>query len=173
MKVGSFGSTHGIKGNIKIHTTGDALASVSLPLTCEIKLQDGSLKTISIQSITPNGNTLLAKIAGFDTPESLAPLRNAVILLPKDLLPEIPEDEVYVIDLIGLYAVTKLGGESLGYQIAQVMDNPAHPILCFHPIEENREPKEILVPFLHLYVGDWDKGKKQIEVRSWELWFEV
>lgn len=171
--MGSFGSTHGIKGNIKIHTTGDALASVSLPLSCEIKLPDGTFKTISIESISPNGNTLLAKIKGYETPESAAVLRNAAILLPKERLPEIPADEVYVIDLIGLTAVTNLGGESLGYQIAEVIDNPAHPILCFHPMDENAEPKEILVPFLHLYVGDWDLKQKQIEVRSWELWFEI
>jgi 16S rRNA processing protein RimM len=171
--VGTFGATHGIKGNIKIHTSGDALASVPLPLKCDVRLTGGETKSISIQSISPNGNSLLAKIDGYETPEAVGIFRNAVIFLPKAVLPEIPEDEIYVIDLIGLAAVSKLGGESLGYKIVEVVDNPAHPILRFNALDEAKEPKEILVPFLNLYVGDWDKKLKQIEVRSWELWFEV
>ncbi len=171
--MGSFGATHGIKGSIKIHTSGDALASVSLPLHCDVKLSDGSTRNICILSITPNGSSLLAQIKGFDTPEAVAIFRTAVIFLPKNILPEIDGEEIYVIDLIGLTAVTVLGGESLGYKIAEVIDNPAHPILRFLAEEEGRTPKEILVPFLNLYVGDWDLKAKSIEVRSWEFWFEV
>jgi len=171
--VGTFGSTHGIKGNIKIHTSGDALSSVPLPLVCEVKLADGKLQKVTIHSIVSNGSFLLAKVAGYETPEAVSLLRNATIYLPKDVLPEIASDEIYVIDLIGLEAVTILGGESLGYTIVEVIDNPAHAILRFLANDNSKEPLEILVPFLHLYVGDWDKSKKQIEVKSWELWFEV
>lgn len=173
IKVGTFGTTHGIKGNIKIHTSGDALTSISLPLHCEVRLSDGKMKKISILSITPTGTTLVAKIEGFDSPETVAILRNSSIYLPKDALPPISGTEVYVIDLIGLLAVEALGGTSLGYKIVEVIDNPAHPILRFNAIDETTIPKEILVPFLHLYVGDWDLNKKQIEVKSWGLWLEI
>ncbi len=173
IQVGTFGATHGIKGSIKINTSGDALSQLKLPLTIDVPLQSGASKKVKIISLSKNGNHLLAKVEGYDTPEAVVLLRNAPILIPKDLLPEANSSEIYVVDLIGLVAVTKLGGENLGYSISEVVDNPAHPILRFAANSNDAEPKEILVPFLNLYVGDWDLSKKQIEVISWELWFEV
>lgn len=173
IQVGTFGATHGIKGSIKINTSGDALSQLKLPLMIDVPLQSGANKKVKILSLSKNGNHLLAKVEGYDTPEAVVLLRNAPILIPKDLLPKATASEIYVVDLIGLSAVKKLNGEDLGYFIAEVIDNPAHPILRFVTKNNDMEPKEILVPFLNLYVGDWDLSLKQIEVISWELWFEV
>ncbi len=171
--MGTFGATHGIKGNIKIHTSGDALASHAFPIPCDTILTDGTAKKVEILSLTPSGSFFIAKVKGFDTPEAVVLLRNAVIFLPRESLPEIDSEEIYVMDLIGLAATIKLGESPLNYTITEVIDNPAHPILRFSSNDDISEPKEILVPFLHLYIGDWDLNLKQIEVRSWELWFEV
>ncbi len=173
IQVGTFGGTFGIKGFIKVHTTGDSLLNIKLPALFEVRLSAGETKKLNIQTITQNGNTLIAKLEGYDTPEAVAIYRNASILLPKNQLPKIDPSEIYVIDLVGLQAVKELGGEPYNYTIVEVLDNPAHPILRLVPKNDGLLPAEILVPFLELYVGKWDISKKEIEMRSWELWFEV
>ncbi|TGN18808.1 16S rRNA processing protein RimM [Leptospira idonii] len=173
MQVGTLGATHGIKGFIKVHTGGDSLVSAKLPLVCQVRPLGGGTKEIKITSLKPNGNHLLCKIEGYDSPESVVIFRNASLWLSRSLLPKVDDGEVYVTDLVGLSAVLSLGGEKLDYTVESVIDNPAHPILRFVSNSPKEDFSEILVPFLNLYVGDWNLETGEIEVKSWEDWFAV
>ncbi|TGN08260.1 ribosome maturation factor RimM [Leptospira ilyithenensis] len=172
IKVGDFGATHGIKGLIRIHTEGETLATLKTPIICLVELVGGEKKQVKILEIKKHSSFYLAKLEGYETPEGVVIFRQAGIFLKKFELPKPAPGEVYVLDLIGLEATYRLGEKGLGYFVKEVIDNAAHPILRFVAREEI-EPKEVLVPFLNKYVGDWDLQKKQIEVVSWEDWFAV
>lgn len=129
MKVGVIGSSHGIKGFIKVFTEGDTLSSAKPPLTCTVEDPRGNQSTIQIDEIRPNGNHFLLKLKGFETPETVIKYRGFSLLWKRDELPKPNSDEIYTEDLVGLLAISKETNTSLEYVITQVIDNPAHPIL--------------------------------------------
>ncbi|WP_244242791.1 ribosome maturation factor RimM [Leptospira bouyouniensis] len=171
VKVGVFGSSHGIKGFIKVFTEGETLNSLKAPTTCTVSDLLGKTSTIEIEAIRPSGNHFLVKIKGFDTPETVVKYRGFSLLWKKQDLPKPNDGEIYTEDLIGLVIISKETKSSLGYQVAQVIDNPAHPILECKPIQGDGET--VLIPFLNQFVGDWDLENQTIECIEWEQWFAL
>ena len=53
--------------------------------------------------------------------------RGATLAVPRDALPELPEDEYYAFQLVGL-VVEEEGGRTLGH-VQQVLDYPANDVL--------------------------------------------
>lgn len=171
MKVGVFGSSHGIKGFIKVFTEGETLSSLKSPTTCTVQDPLGNTTTIAIESIKSNGNHFLVKIKGYDTPETVVKYRGFSILWKKEELPKPKDGEVYTEDLIGLTIISKETKTSLGYKVTDVIDNPAHPILECKPT--SGEGETILVPFLNRFVGDWNLETKTLEMIEWEQWIAL
>lgn len=171
MKVGVFGSSHGIKGFIKVFTDGETLSSLKAPTTCTVQDPLGNITTIAIESIKSNGNHFLVKIKGYDTPETVVKYRGFSILWKKEELPKPQDGEVYTEDLIGLTIISKETKTPLGYKVTDVIDNPAHPILECKPT--SGEGETILVPFLNRFVGDWNLETKTLEMIEWEKWIAL
>ncbi|TGL55250.1 16S rRNA processing protein RimM [Leptospira kemamanensis] len=171
MKVGVFGSSHGIKGFIKVFTDGETLSSLKAPTTCTVRDPLGNTTTIAIESIKSNGNHFLVKIKGYDTPETVVKYRGFSILWKKEELPKPQDGEVYTEDLIGLRIISKETKTPLGYKVTDVIDNPAHPILECKPT--SGEGETILVPFLNRFVGDWNLETKTLEMIEWEQWIAL
>ncbi len=173
MKVGGFGTSHGIKGLIKVYSDGETLASLQTPFECLVQKisETNSYQKVKVESFKRNGNHYLAKIEGFETPEAVIAFRNKSIYLKEEELPPPDEDEVYTKDLIGLLAISYESKEKIGYKISDILDNPAHPILVLEPLEEGQP--NLLIPFINQFLGDWDLQAKTIEIKDWEQWFEV
>lgn len=171
MKVGVIGSSHGIKGFIKVFTEGDTLISAKPPLNCTVEDPRGNQSTIQVEEIKQNGNHFLLKLKGYDTPETVIKYRGFSLLWKREDLPKPTEGEIYTEDLVGLIAISKESKTSLEYIVTQVIDNPAHPILELKP--KASEGETVLIPFLHQFVGDWNLESKTLEIIGWEQWFEV
>ena len=102
----------------------------------------------------------LAKIAGTDDRESAAKLRGFFVAVARGDLPEIPPDEFYWRDLVGMSVVGR-GGAELGTVVGLIRTG-AHDILRVRPesatgdVSENESGKEsggkgvgeILIPFV-------------------------
>ncbi|TGL21650.1 16S rRNA processing protein RimM [Leptospira bourretii] len=171
VKVGVIGSSHGIKGFIKVFTEGDTLLSAKPPFTCTVEDPRGNQTTIQIDEIKPNGNHFLVKLKGFETPETVIKYRGFSLLWKREDLPKPTEGEIYTEDLVGLVAISKETSQSLHYVVTQVIDNPAHPILELKP--KSGEGETVLIPFLNRFVGDWNLESKTLEIIHWEQWIEV
>ncbi|TGL90552.1 16S rRNA processing protein RimM [Leptospira congkakensis] len=171
VKVGVIGSSHGIKGFIKLFTEGDTLNSVKPPIICTVEDPRGNQSTIQIDEIKLNGNHYLLKLKGFETPETVIKYRGFSLLWKRDELPKPTDGEIYTEDLVGLLAISKETNLSLDYVVTQVIDNPAHPILELKP--KNGEGETVLIPFLNRFVGDWNLETKTLEIIGWEQWIEV
>ncbi|EOQ96449.1 16S rRNA processing protein RimM [Leptospira wolbachii serovar Codice str. CDC] len=171
MKVGVIGSSHGIKGFIKLFTEGDTLQYVKPPLSCTVEDPRGNQTIIHIEEIKQNGNHFLLKLKGYDTPETVVKYRGFSLLWKREDLPKPEEGEIYTEDLVGLLAISKESKTPLEYIVTQVIDNPAHPILELKP--KSGEGETVLIPFLNRFVGDWNLESKTLEIIEWEQWFEV
>lgn len=135
--LGRITGPQGIKGEVKLQSfTANPLDIASYgPLDASNGLR------LTIKSVKPYKNTLLARIDGVDDRNGAEALRGVELMIDRDRLPEAGEDEIYHADLIGLSAHDTTGN-LLGTVVA-VLDFGAGELLELKPAEG----KTVLVPF--------------------------
>jgi len=117
-------------------------------------------KAMTLQEAAVNGEVVVAKLEGIDTPEAAAKWRHWDVAVTRSELPKQEAGEYYWVDLIGL-EVTNLQGESLG-RVDHLMDNGAQSVLVVSG------EKERLIPFVDQYVHEVDIVGGRIRV-DWGL----
>ena len=108
--VGEIGAAQGLKGEVRLRSFTQDPADIAAygPLRHEV-----GIKTIEIERVRATPKALIARIKGVGTREAAEALNRTKLYVARNALPEAPEDEWYVADLIGLSAVSP-GGEVLG-----------------------------------------------------------
>jgi 16S rRNA processing protein RimM len=96
---------------------------------------------LTIRSIKPHKNMLLARIEGVEDRNAAEALRGVELMIDRDRLPAADEDEIYHADLIGLSA-HDTGGNLVG-TVVDVLDFGAGELLELKPAQG----KTFLVPF--------------------------
>jgi 16S rRNA processing protein RimM len=108
--VGVIGGAFGVRGEVRLKSfcaQPEAVAAYA-PLWTE----DGSRSfTVRITRTIPNG--FAARLSGIGTKEEADALRGVELFADRSLLPNLPDDEFYHADLIGL-EVFDTGGAKLG-----------------------------------------------------------
>lgn len=135
--LGRITGAQGIKGEVKLQSfTADPLDIASYgPL-------DGSNgQQLTIRTVKPYKNMLVARIEGVDDRNAAEALKGVELSVPRERLPEPAEDEIYHADLIGL-AAHDTGGRLVG-EVVAVLDFGAGELLELKPADG----KTILVPF--------------------------
>lgn len=137
--VGAIAGAYGVHGEVRLKSfTAEAeVIADYAPLTTE----DGktSFDLVLTRSIK---NGLAARLSGITTKEEADAWKGTQLFAPRDRLPDLPEDEFYYTDLIGL-EVRDTGGTVLG-KIKSVQNNGADDLLEVHgPGLKNT----VLVPF--------------------------
>lgn len=171
ISLGQLGKPFGIKGFLRFNVRETVLTEFKLPIQLKIRKPDPNFpeKDITLLELQPHTGKFIVRIEGINTPEEAERFTGGILLLPSHLLPKIKtKDEYYISDLIGLEAIDE-SGKKLNWTLREVLDNPAHPILAFI---QNEGP-EILIPFIHVYVGTVDVEKKTITLIQPEVWNEV
>ena len=125
--VGAIGGAFGVQGEVRLKSFTAEATSIAdyAPLTTE----DGSREfdVVVTRSIK---NGLAARLSGVVTKEDADALKGTQLFAPRDRLPELPEDEFYYTDLIGL-EVRDTGGTVLG-NVKSVQNNGADDLLEIH-----------------------------------------
>lgn len=146
--VGAIGGAFGVQGEVRLKSFTAEAASIAdyAPLSTE----DGSREfdVVVTRSIK---NGLAARLSGVVTKEDADALKGTQLFAPRDRLPELPEDEFYHTDLIGL-EVRDTGGTVLG-NVKSVQNNGADDLLEIHgPGLKNT----VLLPFTRAAVPTVD-----------------
>ncbi|PJZ51665.1 ribosome maturation factor RimM [Leptospira adleri] len=171
ISLGQLGKPFGIKGFLRFNVRETVLTEFKLPIQLKLRKPDPNFpeKEITVLELQPHTGKFIVRIEGIDSPEAAERLTGGILLLPAHLLPKIQtKDEFYISDLIGLEAVDQ-SGNKLNWTLREVLENPAHPILAF----TQKEGPEILIPFIHIYVGEVDLEKKTVALIHPEVWNEV
>lgn len=146
--VGAIGGAFGVRGEVRLKSftaEAEAIADYA-PLSTE----DGSREfdVVVTRSIK---NGLAARLSGVVTKEDADALKGTQLFAPRDRLPELPEDEFYHTDLIGL-EVRDTGGTVMG-KVKSVQNNGADDLLEIHgPGLKNT----VLLPFTKAIVPTVD-----------------
>lgn len=107
--VGKIIGTHGIKGQMKLHSYSGNADSLSAARSVTLKSADGTLRELTITSFKANSGRFILGLQGFDDINLVQPLLGNEIYLKRGQLPRLEEDEYYWSDLIGLQVFTDEG----------------------------------------------------------------
>jgi 16S rRNA processing protein RimM len=110
---GTLGRPHGLRGELNLRPFNDDGADLGeLDLPVEVQAVQGDVRrTLSLASARPAGDVWLVAFAGIDDRDAAAALTNFELWLPRELLPPLDDNEVYIEDLVGCLVVDDQGRE--------------------------------------------------------------
>lgn len=167
--LGRLGAPYGIKGWLKIHSfTDDAEDIFALSPWCLGDQSSG--KQLTVSKWRRHNSTLIVKFESIDDRTQAEALVGLEISVPPEQLPELPEDEFYWRDLIGMQVVTDQGYD-LGV-VTGLMETGSNDVLQVRSNAKDAFGKrERLIPFLYgQVIKNVDLAQKQIEV-DWDPGF--
>ena len=167
--VGKFGATYGIRGWLKVFSYTDNTESIFdySPWFVE---QGGKWVEYKVESWKRHNKGLVVKLDGLDVREDAQLMTNFEILIDPAVLPELPEDEFYWRDLIGMQVVTDKGYD-LG-TVSDLLETGSNDVLVVKAnLKDAFGQKERLIPFLEEQViKHIDREAQRIEV-DWDPGF--
>ena len=152
--IGKITSAVGLKGEVKVYNYSDSADIYRNTET--LYVGDEPRK---VQHVRTQKNMIVLKLEGIENRDEAEKARNKEIFVSEDDLPELPEGEYYVRDLIGMEAVLE-DGSRLG-TVTNVIQNTAQDIFEV----ETDEGKQVLVPKVPAFVLDIDPGSRRVTMR--------
>ena len=152
--VGAIAGSFGVRGEVRLKSfcaEPEDIASYG-PLRSE----DGTMSW-SVTLTRPVKNGFAARLSGVATKEQADALKGTRLYAPRDNLPELPDDEFYHADLIGL-TVLDTGGTELG-KVKAVLNHGAGDLLELHV---KGESQPVLLPFTKAAVPTVDIASGRI-----------
>lgn len=166
--MGRVAAPYGVKGWVKIQVFTQTLDSLLDYPEWQIG-KDGQWREAALEEASTHGGVIVAKFVDCNDRDAAFALRGQEIAVNRKELPEPEEGEYYWEDLIGL-AVFNRDNVELG-KVVKLMETGAHNVLVIqeaeaHKVGETR--KEILIPFVGVFVLNVDLAQGRIEV-DWGL----
>jgi len=156
--VGRITRTHGIRGAVKINPYGESLAVQPAGGKVYLRAQAAmEARELTIESLRPQGNLFIAKLAEITTMEDAEAVRGEEVFLPEESIPPASEGEYYHYQLIGLVVEAKDGAEiGVLRGIIETRGSDVYSIDC--------GGREILIPAVEGIVCEVDLERGRITI---------
>jgi len=135
--LGHVAGAHGIHGWVKIHSLTEPREAI---FEYQPWLLGAARKAVRVKQGKKHGNRLIALLEGTESREQAEALLNQPIAVFREQLPELPQDEYYWTDLLGL-TVRLEDGRELG-KIENMLATGANDVMVV------RGERERLIPFV-------------------------
>lgn len=129
--MGKWGRPQGIHGWIRLLSFSHPIDNI-LDYQPWYQWNETVWKRWDVEEAKIHGNTLVAKLKGFDSPETVRQFTGQALYVNKAVLPALPDNEYYWHELIGL-KVYNLDGLCLG-EVSELINMGAHDILVIQDI---------------------------------------
>jgi 16S rRNA processing protein RimM len=156
--IGVIAAPHGVRGTLRVRAPG---AGQHLRRGVE-PVVNGERHRILVSRQTPKG--FLIDLEGIDSRDQAASLRGSELILDREELDALDEEEFYVGDLVGLEVYDETG--SYIGSVPEILDTPAHEILV---VRNDEESTEYYVPFTREHVPVIDLEGRSIVVNLPEV----
>jgi 16S rRNA processing protein RimM len=159
IRLGTVSGAYGIKGWIKVHSYTEPGDNI---LDFASWLLDGHdpSERFSVEDGGCHGKTIVAKLGGIDTRDDAAKLVGRGIFVERTELPELPENQFYWADLVGLNVFNE---EGVCFGVVDcLMETGANDVLLV------RGERERLIPFVQQQiVKSVELGQRRLVV-AWD-----
>lgn len=155
--IGKITSAVGLKGEVKVYNYSDSIEIYEE--TPQIYVGDELMDVISVRQ---QKNMVVLRLSGFTDRDAAERARGREIFVTEADLPELPEGQFYVRDLIGMQVVTE-EGEDLG-EVTDVIQNTAQDLFEV----ELPEGRKVLIPKVDAFVRSIDGETRTVTVRLQE-----
>ena len=168
-QVGYVSGAYGVTGSIRVTPfSADAQALLNVKTWW---LDKPGLHAVVVRSAKLHGGDVVTQLVGVVGRDASEALKGAAVSIPRSQFPELPADEFYWSDLIGL-DVVNLQGDALG-RVTDMMDNGAQSILRIAPVAPvepavDATVQERLIPYVDQFIKQVDLAAKKITV-DWGL----
>ncbi|WP_417660081.1 ribosome maturation factor RimM [Pseudidiomarina sp.] len=161
--VGQLGAVYGVKGWIKVQSFTDDQEAIFDYTPWQLVLQ-GKEQPVQVEEWRRHNKGLIAKLAGVEDREQAHLLTGAEIVISASLLPELPKDEFYWRDLIGM-TVVNTDGYNMGV-VDQLMATASNDVMVVKANSNDAFGRsERLIPFIQSqYIQKVDMENKSIVV---------
>ena len=161
LAIGRLQRAHGLRGELLM----EVLTDFPERIVPGKKVYTGEGHTLrTFRSVRSMNQGALVAFEGFDSPESAGELRNQMVYVRTDELPELPDGEYYHHQLLGLTVVDQ-DGKSLG-QLMEILQTGANDVY----IIKSPEGVEQLLPATNEVILKVDLNQNIIQVKppEWE-----
>lgn len=141
--IGKIVSAVGLKGEVKVYNYSD---SADIYANTEALYVEDDL--MPVRSVRTQKNMVILGLEGIDDRTAAEKARGREVFVTEDDLPELPEGQHYIRDLIGMEAVQE-DGSHLGV-VKDVIQNTAQDV--FEVVTD--EGKQVLIPSVPAFVLD-------------------
>ena len=154
LEVGKIINTHGLRGEVKVVTWTDS-PEVFEELKFVIAKMRGEETRLDIKNVKYQKNNIIVAFSQLTAIEEAEKLKNAVLLVPREELGELPEGVYYIADLIGCEVFDKNG--KIG-DLADVFGTGSNDVYDI----KREGKKNLLVPIIDGVLQSVDIDNKKI-----------
>lgn len=164
--IGRVTAPHGLAGAVRVLPLTDVEGRFER-LQEAYLLPSGSTarRRVTVQRVAYKGNLVLVWFRELRNVDEAEALRNALVQVPGESLPPLPEDTYYVVDLIGS-RVECVDGRPLGTLVDVLQTGGANDVYVVRPDEPGAK-REILLPAIRQVVKEVDVENGRIVVDPW------
>jgi 16S rRNA processing protein RimM len=158
---GQFGRPHGVRGELRFRPFNPDSPLLSKGRTIQVGRSPKDCTTYQVERVRFDSKGAVVKIDGFFDRDQVRVLTGQTWYEMRDAFPELGDDEVYLVDLIGMDAVRE-SGELIGC-VTDILEHGPYETLA---IRYGR--REVLVPYVEAFVLRIDMDARQIIIRPIE-----
>ncbi|WP_394129727.1 ribosome maturation factor RimM [Shewanella maritima] len=164
--LGKLGSSHGIKGWIKITAYTDSVEGI-FDYSPWLLNEQGEWREVKVKQWKPQGKAVIAELEGVTNREQAQMLTNCEIGIMPEQMQELADDEFYWRDLIGC-EVTNTKGYNMG-KVDQIVETGSNDVLLVKANAKDAFGKaERMIPFVtEQFIKEVDLQGKQVVV-DWD-----
>jgi len=167
LKIAHFGSTHGLKGELRAQFLGDNLDDFTLYPKFYINEQE-----VKIEKFRQQKNVVVLKLKGVDDIDAAKKLIGKFLTVNRNDI-TLPEGRYYVDDLIGLSVIDADSGKIYG-KVKEILQNAPTDVYVIESPEkdEKGKPKELLFPAIKDVLIETDLQQGFIKIKPLPGLFE-
>lgn len=163
VEIGMITSPVGIKGEVKVKSYAEDPSRFKKIKSIGIRLghsREGcEMAEYEIERARISSGMVVLKLAGVDDRDKAERLRQAAVFMDSDDLPDLPEGEHYIRDLLGLDVVSFESCEKLGALSDVLTDRPQDIFVV-----KREDGSEFMIPSVPAFIREIDEKKGVIRV---------
>lgn len=162
VEIAQIGATYKLDGELNLYPLANSIETLLSYGSWYIQHPDSKdWQLLKDENIYRRANKIYIKLAGVDNANIAKKYVNTLLGVPKKVLPQLKDNEIYFADLIGC-EVFNQDNKSFGKVIDIVETGSNEVLVC------SENDNEYLIPYVRQYIVNEDTSSKKIIV-DWEF----